>query len=229
MPAELADILNDDQFWDDLSEFSENMEESREALLRLQGDITNLADAYYVFTQLETHYRKLAEDTGDERWTEAINSLTTRWNLQVCDAHCAAYALSPRFLFCDFPVETFQATETYLKKVSGEENWLRLAPIFRKFRNRSGVFSSDIFRISPKATAKDDMEAWMMLTGDSRYSDFAHLALKMLRIPSGIAGIERTFSAVRRIHTWDRASLGASTVDKLIYIYVNTRFLEAFE
>jgi len=54
----------------------------------------------------------------------------------------------------------------------------------------------------------------------------AKVALKLINFPQSSASVERTFSAVRRIHTWQRGSLGRETLSKLVYIYVNRRALQ---
>jgi len=48
----------------------------------------------------------------------------------------------------------------------------------------------------------------------------------ILKEAIGNAGTERTFNALRQVQIWNRCSLGAKTVDKLCYVWVNYRFLE---
>jgi len=66
---------------------------------------------------------------------------------------------------------------------------------------------------------------WRLLASCIEYQELARIAIEILTMPSGIAGVERSFSALRRIHTWQRAMLGPKTVDKLQYIYINLRWL----
>lgn len=54
----------------------------------------------------------------------------------------------------------------------------------------------------------------------------ANIALEILSFPASAAAVERTFSVVRRVHTWQRNRLGRETLSKLVYVYVNQRALE---
>jgi hypothetical protein len=54
----------------------------------------------------------------------------------------------------------------------------------------------------------------------------ADIAIELLSFPASAAAVERTFSIVRRVHTWQRNKLGRDTLSKLVYIYVNQRALE---
>ena len=60
---------------------------------------------------------------------------------------------------------------------------------------------------------------------DPTFRDLATLALQTLSIPAGIAGVERSVSALRRIHTWERNRLAPSRVDKLVFCHQNLRLL----
>jgi len=49
----------------------------------------------------------------------------------------------------------------------------------------------------------------------------AEIVLPLLQFPQSSASVERSFSALRRVHTWQRASLGREKLAKMIYVYVN--------
>jgi hypothetical protein len=51
------------------------------------------------------------------------------------------------------------------------------------------------------------------------------IALKVLSFPASCAAVERSFSCVRRIHTWQRNRLAPETLANLVYIYLNSRAL----
>jgi hypothetical protein len=53
----------------------------------------------------------------------------------------------------------------------------------------------------------------------------AAIAIEILSFPASTAAVERTFSVVRRVHTWQRNRLSRKKLAKLVYIYVNQRAL----
>jgi len=56
-----------------------------------------------------------------------------------------------------------------------------------------------------------------------------HSCLEVLGFPQSCAAVERSFSAVRRIHTWQRNRIGRKKLAQLMYIYLNQRALQKQE
>jgi hypothetical protein len=54
----------------------------------------------------------------------------------------------------------------------------------------------------------------------------AEIAIEILSFPGSAAAVERTFSVVRRVHTWQRNRIGRKKLAKLVYIYINRRALD---
>ncbi|XP_030766335.1 uncharacterized protein LOC115890268 [Sitophilus oryzae] len=63
----------------------------------------------------------------------------------------------------------------------------------------------------------------------SEVSDLATIAIRILTVPSSSASVEREFSCQSRIHTKDRNKLSNETVEKLLAVEYNLRFLELDE
>jgi hypothetical protein len=51
------------------------------------------------------------------------------------------------------------------------------------------------------------------------------IALEILSFPASCAAVERSFSCVRHVHTWQRNRLAPKTLNNLVYIYLNSRAL----
>jgi len=71
----------------------------------------------------------------------------------------------------------------------------------------------------------DPILYWKNLAGTIEGEELAKLALQILQFPQSSASIERSFSAVRRIHTWQRSSLGREKLAKMVYVYFNSATL----
>ena len=105
----------------------------------------------------------------------------------------------------------------------GDERWLGgLQEQFQQYRRAEGTFSHGRWQL---ALTDDPRRPWKTMALDPKFRDLATLALETLSVPTGIAGVERSVSSLRRIHTWARNRLLPSRVDKLVYSHQNLRLL----
>jgi len=75
---------------------------------------------------------------------------------------------------------------------------------------------------------KDDCDPilyWKSMACFEETHALAKVALKLIAFPQSSANVERTFSSLRRIHTWQRSSIGREKLAKLVYIYINRHAL----
>ena len=105
----------------------------------------------------------------------------------------------------------------------GEEEWNeKLQEQFQRYRRGEDTFGHARWQLD---FADDPRRPWKTMALDPEFRAFATLVLETLSVPTGIAGVERTVSALRRIHTWERNRLAPSRVDKLVYVHQNLRLL----
>ena len=108
-------------------------------------------------------------------------------------------------------------------EAAGDDIWdNKLQDQFLQYRSRQGTFAHSRWNL---ALLDDPRRPWMTMAMDVKYRTFAELALQTLSVPTGIAAVERTVSALRRVHTWERNRLAPSRVDKLVYVHQNLRML----
>jgi len=88
-----------------------------------------------------------------------------------------------------------------------------------KFRKREYPYDENV------PVEGDPIEYWKNLSLTLEGKELAEVALSLLQFPQSSASVERSFSALRRVHTWQRASLGREKLAKMIYIYVNSAAL----
>lgn len=149
------------------------------------------------------------------------NVIKQKWQLIECDVHYAAFILDPRFRDEPISIDDYKRAENFLKKRAGSD-WSEYHPYLTDFRLKNNDFGHPTFVIDLN---KDPLVPWRWISMFPKYNKFANFVLKVLKIPPGIGAVERSFSPVRRIHTWQRSSMQSDTVDDLIYVYVNLRFL----
>jgi len=115
-----------------------------------------------------------------------------RWKLIHSYIHPVSYLLDPEerdISICD---KDFFAGENE-KWIDGiKDQWIY-------FRNKSGIYSF---------TDTNPFIFWQRLLNINNSKELAQIALKILGFPQSAASVERSFSTVRRIHTWQRNKIG---------------------
>jgi len=102
-----------------------------------------------------------------------------------------------------------------------KQDWL--AQEFRKFRNLEFPYDESV------PVDADPISYWKDRHCTLEGKALAEIALPLLQFPQSSASVERTFSALRRVHTWQRASLGREKLAKMIYVYVNCAALRRLQ
>lgn len=99
-------------------------------------------------------------------------------------------------------------------------NWPAIQTQVTQFRSKAGVFALNV------SVDTNPCIFWQRLANVQQTSELANIALTLLGFPQSCATVERSFSAVRRIHAWQRNKLGRNTLAKLVFLYVNRRVLQ---
>jgi hypothetical protein len=131
--------------------------------------------------------------------------------------HAAAYYLDPNYRNKTLPEESLLEAEELIKKYVPEAQVGDILAEVTRFRSRDGVYHSEI---------QDPILFWKRLRSLPKPGPLAEIALKILSLPMSCVAVERSFSVVRRIHTWQRNRLGRKKLAKLVYVYLNQRVLD---
>jgi len=127
-----------------------------------------------------------------------------------------AYSLDPRFRKQPLSTSMFRSTRKIIEKIHGDTS---ITNGFTKFRNKQFPFEEEMM------DGDDPVKYWMHMSSCNESKALAAVALSLLGFPQSSASVERSFSAVRRIHTWQRALLGREKLSKLVFIYINQQAL----
>ena len=119
----------------------------------------------------------------------------------------------------------YQQATVYLKKKS-KHHWQEYERLLIKFRNRQEPFNCEQFCIGIN---DDPKYSWEYLLMFDDYKGFSKLALRVLDTPTGIQGVQRSFCSWRRNHTWMRGSLDDETIEDLVYVHCNLKYLKNFD
>ena len=88
-----------------------------------------------------------------------------------------------------------------------------------KFRRKEYPYDEEVHEDS------NPIVYWKHLSDATEAKELSEIALSLLQFPQSSASVERSFSALRRVHTWQRASLGREKLSKMVYVYVNSAAL----
>ena len=113
-------------------------------------------------------------------------------------------------------------TDWNTNTVTNNNQVIGFRALLAKFRIKERPFDHPNFNIN---ITDDPFAPWKWLKQFPEFVKFAEFVLQILKIPTGIAAVERSFSPVRRFHTWQRANLDPQTLDHLVYVYFNLKSL----
>jgi len=186
------------------------------AITDLEGN-KSISNVFNEWSKLEKIYSDSSQSLIPPQTRNTIRGfLNQRWNLIQDNIIYAAYALDPRFRGQCLNMNVFSVTNKLIQNITGSN---ALISEFVKFRTSQYPFADVVTQY------EDPVEYWQKLICVSETQHLAKLALKLIGFPQSSASVERTFSAVRRIHSWQRACIGREKLRKLVYIYVNRHAL----
>lgn len=107
----------------------------------------------------------------------------------------------------------------YIVKLGGQSNTIRAQLV--SFQSRIGLYAAEDLE-------KEPIIYWNRLSKYKATAALAGIALRILGFPQSSASVERSFSAVRQIHTLHRNRLGRKKLAKLVYLFFNERSLKKY-
>ena len=151
--------------------------------------------------------------------------LQKSWKLIECPqgTHQISYYLDPRFKHMPVDSEELFQAMICIGQMWGKDKWAANKNVFYEFRKNKGVFSGDEWLNVPLDA--DPVMHWNLMSLISHAMALAAFTIDMITIPVSNSAVERTFSAVRVIHAFNRLILMHSTLNKLMYVFCNERFL----
>jgi hypothetical protein len=144
------------------------------------------------------------------------SSLNERWKLFAEGIHLASFMLDPRYRNEPLKAEDYLDGERVLKRYFSPLDWEKVNEQFLDFRSHKGIFDD----VAPRKS--NPITYWRRLSNITPYGPLATAAIRILSFPRSCAAVERSFSVVRRIHTWQRNRLGRKKLARLVYVYLNT-------
>eukprot|EP01127_Copromyxa_protea_P013972 TRINITY_DN381_c0_g1_i4.p1 TRINITY_DN381_c0_g1~~TRINITY_DN381_c0_g1_i4.p1 ORF type:complete len:250 (-),score=19.31 TRINITY_DN381_c0_g1_i4:8-757(-) len=225
---DMISIVTSVHFWANLQLLEEIIRPIQCAITETQAD-GPISNIWKIWADLEAFFDPIKPSTMSVVLRQKIvESLNKRWELFSTRIHISSFMLDPRFRHIPSSTKDneseahFQSAEEFIRKYDfNADKWAAgLQQAWIDFRLEEGVFSN-------QCQVTDDPVIWWkriraMSTRNKWLSD---IAIEILSFPGSAAAVERTFSVVRRIHTWQRNRLRRETLQKLVYIYINRRAL----
>jgi len=176
----------------------------------------SISNVYFEWENLAKRYELQTQSVIPSEVRLFVKSqLNAKWNFIQDEILYVAYSLDPRFRKQPLSTSMFRSTRKIIEKIHGDTS---ITTEFTKFRNKQFPFEEEMI-------GDDPVKYWMQMSTCNESKALAAVALSLLGFPQSSASVERSFSAVRRIHTWQRALLGREKLSKLVFIYINQQAL----
>ena len=104
--------------------------------------------------------------------------------------------------------------------------WMKVSMQMQALRKGTKMFATRFWEVACANAEGNASTVWEIVLNEStaqRYWDLARVCLSVCQMPCSSSTVERSFSALRHIVSWKRASLGRETIDKLMFVYCNAR------
>jgi len=210
--TDLRTIITSPQFWTSLEELIQVIKPLVLCVTTLEGNKSS-CNVLKEWTKLENTFIPTGISSLIPIQTKSYvhSRLQYRWKFIADTLHFTTFALDPNSR--DFNLNTSQhrTAEETLTKVAQQD----ISTEFAKFRRKQFPYEKSF------PVEGDPIEYWNQLCCIQESTTLAKAAYWLMTIPQSTASVERSFSAVRRIHTWTRSSLGREKLAKLVYIYFN--------
>eukprot|EP01083_Nonionella_stella_P056480 148701_1 len=220
-------VIRDDDIWPECVTKHDMLSPVNESLVKLQNARCNLSNVYYEF-----HVRLKAVYVEDALFTHA---LLKAWKLIESNMHFASISTDPRFMgTIHLDLDDLSKAESYFKLVLGDVVWSNSKQLFYDFRAGIGAFTHSVFVDCSKEMNKERaVSGWRIVLSSLRkakedriklhQSLFVQEVVFLLKSPTGITDLEKSFCYLRRSHSWDRASLSKSLLSSMNKYAINWR------
>lgn len=218
-------------FWCKLQIIHDLLKPIADGIAIAESNSTSIASVPEIFIGIKEKLKQ-CDSHFSQQDTKKINEIIQqREDFVLTSTHKLANILDPRFRGQSLnDTEKTQAVlnlEFYMKEYGFWENETRRSNIFSsyfKYIQKEGPFKPCLYWDSENM--KNPVTWWKMFQNFSEVSDFATIATRLLSVPSSSASVEREFSCQSRIHTKDRNKLSNETVEKLLAVEHNLKFLD---
>lgn len=173
------------------------------------------------WAKIHTHLNQMKNDfPGLREFLKQNGAFSSRYHRQVLPIHIAAFFLSPQHWTTLMDASSEAQTYEFFNQYTESEDRKTIRTEFQCFRNQLHPFEA--VRVCWEH-ANEPRIFWLMQLEHTKI--IGKLAVRIYSTPANSVPSERSFSCQNFIHDKKRNRLGPEKVDKLTYIYMNTRVL----
>jgi Protein of unknown function (DUF 659) len=223
LPYNAGEYIESTPFWQELEQLREILKPLDEAIRMSESGLAGLGTVIPRWEAILKHLSTHTNDFSELRtFLEPNEGFSKRYNRQVIPLHVVAFYLTPknRQLNFDSNYQT-QIFDFFARYANSEAEAMILREDYCYYISQIGPFDTT----NPCWKHEDNATSFWLLA--SIRSQLGKLALRVFKAPCNSVPSERAFSIQNLIHTKTRNQLRSEKVDKLTYIYINTRVLNA--
>lgn len=199
-------------------------------LIKFQSDSVPLSEVYEMFNILPKELENFWQPFGAvlNGAAEVKKIVDDRWEFMYADAHGLAYTLDPRYCGENIAKEDMMSVKDYMHELNPKiEEGAELERFFEHCEMERRRANSTINNINnkEKGSCCISVYTWWKSKRSNEFPGLRELALQVFSLTPSSSASERNFSTFSYIHSKLRNRLTNSTVEKLVYIFVNSKAL----
>ncbi|RDW86373.1 uncharacterized protein DSM5745_03015 [Aspergillus mulundensis] len=218
----VATIINSSEFWTDLENLLCLLEPIHRMQIESEHQKANIMTVMERWLQIRSILSESAEETPykadlQEYLAEApYAGFKRRFGKQVTPLHWAAYYLNPRNVSASLDEPVADVIREVFSTFTTEEAHDEFA-LYRA--KKAQFFPADLWK------TEDPLVFWAQFHDTA--PSLSHLAIRLVYTTANSVSAERAFSAINNTKDKRRSRLQVKKVNKLVYLYMNTRALDS--
>jgi len=215
-----------DEFWEDLEMIGTIMRPIMKLLKFAESDAPTLSKMHHAFFTLVQHLDTLANGLPPELHAKIMELVHYRWQYGYSDLQAVGFLLDPAFWKIQETADVVARFHSYIQRIyahlseeDGLEKCNTVLSQYHQYKNTEGYFNHPwAIGMRGQISAVE----WWEQFGMSHAGELATMAIRVCNCCAGAAAAERGHKDMASIHTKARNRLREETVEKLLYVKINS-------
>lgn len=224
LPYDAVSYINSTIFWVELEGIVELLEPIDEILRMSESGAAHLGMVLDRWLSILSHLKRMqrSHPSLEDFLNKDNGAFAERYRRQVMPIHIAAYYLTPQNVYAHLDLQHESKIYQFFREyTSSVEEYHTIREEFLHFRNKLCPFTSD------RSCWEDIDNPRMFWLQQLEFTKvLGNFAVHIFSTPTNSVASEHSFSVQNFQHTKSRNALHSQRVNKLTYIYTNTRILQ---
>jgi Protein of unknown function (DUF 659)/hAT family C-terminal dimerisation region len=217
----IKDTLQSSNFWSQLDDLIRLLKPVHEFQVESEGSSSHMGLVYARWLRIVAHFSKQRD--VDFR-TQLLTITQKRLDKQITNLHILAFLLNPHYLkLYEMTAQLQDQALAALRENVADKDYQQVQADFLNFRAQRGHFAASSTAWRGFKDSTPPLLFWQLSFVNAKL--LSELAMRLFETPSNSVPSERAFSAMNLTATKKRNRLSVAKLNKLCYIYMNSRAL----